>query len=132
MRFQDTGAYIEGTADVDPVAAPATIQTDHFFSFGKSVTKTPTKLILSLVGAGSETVTVDVYALYEHLDENATADDYKVAATRWYRFATGQVVTNGTLAVITSGLPAGGHLYIRRTADTITTGQTRKLSAAWM
>jgi hypothetical protein len=132
MRFQATGTYTQGTADVDPVAAPTTILTEHFFDFKKNVTTTPTKLILDLAGASAETVTVSVYTLLEHLDESAKDTDYKAsAATRWVAFATGQVITNGTLTVITSGLPAGGPIYIRRTADAITTGQTRKLSAAW-
>lgn len=132
MRFQATGTYIQGTADVDPVAAPETIQTNHFFGFGRHTTTSPTKLILALAGTGSETVTVDVYTLLEHLDESAVPTDYKAVGTRWYQFATGQVVTNGALTVITSALPAGGSIYIRRTADAITSSQTRKLSAAWM
>jgi hypothetical protein len=132
MRFQATGTYIQGTADVDPVAAPATIQTNHFFSFKKNVTESPIKLILALAGAAGETVTVDIYTLLEHLDESALPADYAVSATRWFQFATGQVITNGALSVITSALPAGGSIYIRRTADAITAGQTRKLSVAWM
>lgn len=133
MRFQATGTYIQGTADVDPVAAPTTIQTNHFFDFGRHVTKAPTKLYLTLFGTASETVTVDIYTLLEHLDESATVANYAAdAASRWVQFATGQVITNGVVTAITSALPAGGPIYIRRTADAIASGQTRKLSATWM
>lgn len=132
MRLQSFGTFEQGVADVDPVAAPLTILTNHFYSFKKTITRVPTKLILALLGSGSETLTVSLYALAEHLDEEALPSNYVAAATRWYSFATGVVVTNGALQTVTSGLPAGGTIYARRTADTIGTGLTRQLALSWM
>ena len=132
MRLQSFGTFGQGVADVDPVAAPLTILTNHFYSFKNSVTRVPTKLILALLGASTETLTVTLYALAEHLDAEATPDSYVLADTRWYQFATGVVVTNGALQTVTSGLPAGGTVYARRTADTIGSGLTRQLALSWM
>lgn len=132
MRMQSYGSYEQGVSDVDPVAAPATILEGHYFKFPRHVTKTPTKLILQLLGASTETVTLTLYALNENLDEEAGFSDYATTDGRWYQFATGIVVTNGALQTITSGLPAGGTIYARRTADTISAAETRKLALAWM
>lgn len=132
MRMQAYGSYSQGVADVDPVAAPATILAGHFFNFGRDVTKSPTKLILQLLGTAAETVTLTLYSLNESLDEEATVTEYTASGIRWYQFAAGIVVTNGALQVVTSGLPAGGTVYARLTGDTITSAQARKLALAWM
>jgi hypothetical protein len=132
MKMQAYGSYEQGVADVDPVAAPATILSGHYFNFQRKVTKSPTKLILQLLGTGAETLTVTLYALAENLDEEAKFADYATADARWYQFAAGVVVTNGALQTVTSGLPAGGTVYARRTADTIGAAETRKLALAWM
>jgi hypothetical protein len=130
--MQDYGSYEQGVADVDPVAAPATILEGHYFKFQRKVTQSPTKLILQLLGASAETLTVTLYALNENLGEEAGFTDYATTGARWYQFAAGVVVTNGALQMVTSGLPAGGTVYARRTADTIGAGETRKLALAWM
>jgi hypothetical protein len=132
MRLQSFGTFGQGVADVDPVAAPLTILTNHFYSFKKTITRVPTKLILALLGASAETLTVSLYTLAEHLDEGTIPSGYVLADTRWYSFATGIIVTNGVLQTVTSGLPAGGTVYVRRTADTIGSGLTRQLALSWM
>jgi hypothetical protein len=132
MRMQSYGSYAQGVADVDPVAAPATILPGHYFDFQRTVTKTPTKLILQLLGETAETVTLTLYALNENLGEEATVTDYATTDARWYQFAAGIVVTNGALQAVSTGLPAGGTVYARATGDTIASGKTRKLALAWM
>lgn len=132
MRFQASGNFLAGQADVDPVAAPATILVGHMMAPKRSVTKEPASLDIILLGTGGETLTLDLYFLVEDKDIPATIGDYVSSASRWFQFATGQVVTNGTLLKVTAGLPAGGVMYARRTADTITGGQTRPLYMAWV
>jgi hypothetical protein len=132
MRLQSFGTFTQGVADVDPVAAPTTILTNHFFSFKNHITRVPTKLILALLGISTETLTVTLYTLAEHLDEGVAPSSYVDAATRWYSFASGIVVTNGTLQTVTSGLPAGGTVYASMTDNTIGTGLTRQLAMSWM
>lgn len=137
MRFHGSGSYEQGVADVDPVAAPATILLDHFidpkYTVGRnqSMPEEFSTLYLVLLGTGAETLTLDLYFLIENLNMDAKPSEYQIAATRWLQFATGVIVTNGTLQTVTSGLPRGGTIYGRRTADAITAGQTRKLLVAW-
>lgn len=131
MEFHATGSFEQGVSDVDPVAAPATVLSEHILWPRRDAPKDPTTLYLALLGTGSETVTLTLYLLIENGKPDATKADYIASGTRWFQFATGQVVTNGTILKITSGIPAGGVIYARRTADAITAGQTRKLVMAW-
>lgn len=131
MEFHATGSFEEGVSDVDPVAAPATVLSDHILWPRRGAPRDPATLYLALLGTAAETVTLTLYLLIENGRPDAKRSDYINADARWFQFATGQVVTNGTLLKITSGIPAGGVIYARRTADTITGGQTRKLTMAW-
>ena len=131
MEFHATAKFEQGVSDVDPVAAPATILEDHFLLPDSKAPKDPSALYIALLGASTETVTLDLYFLIENGKHSQKYSDYKNADARWFAFATSQVVTNGTLLKITTGLPAGGIIYARRTADTITAGQTRALQIAW-
>lgn len=131
MRFHATAKFEQGVADIDPVAAPATILTTHVLWPEKTAPKDPATLYLALLGTGSETVTLDLYLLVENGKAGTKISDYVTTTARWFQFATGQVITNGTLTKITSGIPAGGVIYARRTADAITTAQTRPLVMAW-
>ena len=131
MQFHATAAFEQGVADVDPIAAPATILTDHVLWPKRDAPTDPATLYIVLEGTAAETVTLDLYFLLENGRVDAKISDYINTSARWFQFATGQVITNGTLTKITSGLPAGGAIYARRTADAITAGQTRKLRIAW-
>jgi hypothetical protein len=131
MLFHATAEYAQGVSDVDPVAAPATILSDHVLWPKRNAPRDPTTLYLNLLGAGAETLTLSLYFLVESGKMDVTIGDYINTGTIWIPFATGQVITNGTLLKITSGIPAGGIIYGRRTADTITASQTRKLIMAW-
>jgi len=131
MRFQMSAKFEQGVADVDPVTAPQNILVEHFCDPGVKAPDDPEALYLALMGTGAETVTLDLYLLIESKNVDAKAADYKEAGTRWFQFATGLVVTNGTLASVTANLPAGGIIYARRTADAITVGQTRSLLMSW-
>jgi len=131
MIFHATAKFEQGVSDIDPVAAPATILTDHVLWPGKNAPKDPATLYIGLLGTASETVTLTLYLLIENGKADAKVSDYQTTSARWFQFATGQVITNGTLTKITSGIPAGGVIYARRTADAITAGQTRPLVIAW-
>jgi len=131
MDFHATAKFEQGVSDIDPVAAPQTALPGHFLWPTRSAPKDPTALYIALLGASTETVTLTLYFLIESLGIDASVDDYISTTARWFQFATGQVVTNGTLLTVSSGIPAGGVIYARRTADTITASQTRALVSAW-
>lgn len=134
MRFTASGKMIEGGAgEVDPAATPITILDDHVFRFHGDRRETHAALHLLLLGVAGEEVTLDLYYLVEFgSDLDQTNPKLKVAGTRWVQFATGIVVENGLLRTILGNLPAGGPIYARQTADTITAGQTRTLLAAYV
>lgn len=131
MLFHATGSFEQGVSDIDPVAAPENALSEHILMPKRLAPVDPTTLYLALLGVSSETVTLDLYFLIENGKPDAKKADYINTAARWFQFATSQVITNGTLTKITSGIPAGGIIYARRTADSITAGQTRKLTMAW-
>ena len=137
MRFHGSGSFEEGVSDVDPVAAPATILTNHLLAprySPKNVLDSglsPANLYLLLDGATAETLTLTLYFLVEDKDYNTPATEYKNTSAIWVPFATGEVITVGTLTKVSTGIPAGGIVYARRTADTIAGGETRKLLFAW-
>jgi len=130
MRFDGSGKYEQGVADVDPVATPGTILQDHIFNLPDRPEDTEA-LYLALVGTGGETLTLDLYFLLDETNAGDPVSRFIDSSHRWFQFATGIVVTNGTLQKITASLPGGGVIYGRRTADTITAGQTRVLKSAW-
>lgn len=131
MRFQASGQYTQGVADVDPVAAPTTLIAGHMLipNYEK---ENPTALWLILDGAAGETLTLSLYYVIEDRFPVGTAATYTTSSSKWFQFATGQVVTVGNPLQITSGIPNGGIIYGRRTADTITSAQTRNLLMAWV
>jgi hypothetical protein len=73
-----------------------------------------------------------LYTLIEDFDITQNFNTEIVsAARRWFQFDTALEVTNGTLAIVTADLPAGGIIYARMTAETIAASQTRNMMAAW-
>lgn len=132
MDFHATGQFEQGVSDVDPVAAPATVLAAHMLLPDRQAPKDPNRLYLALLGTGTETVTLDLYFLYENGKPTAKKADYQTTSARWYKFAESVVVTNGELLTLSANIPPGGMIYARRTADTITAGQTRTLAAAWL
>jgi len=135
MRFQTSGQFTQGQADVDPVAAPENILPAHVLPLPEAEFNSPaTALWLALLGAGAETVTLDLYFLIDETDRKASSERFIDAGHRWFQFATGVVVTNGTLQQVAAGagVPPGGVVYARRTADTIGAGETRPLTVAWI
>ncbi len=133
MRFTSGGQFTNGLADVDPVATPETAQGDHILRFRldpDTVLVKPDVLNILLLGTGGETLTLDLYLLVESLGRVQQTDANVIdAGTVWAQFATGEIVTNGTLTQVTAGLPNRGLVYARRTADTL--AAPRQLLAAW-
>lgn len=130
MRFQASGKFEEGGSDYDPISAPESILAEHILTLPDKSEK-PTALYLALAGTSTETVTLSLYFLLDETDALGNVTKYIDANHRWFQFATGIVVTNGTLQTVTSSLPGGGVVYARMTAETITAGQTRTLLSAW-
>jgi len=135
MRFQSSGQFEQGVADVDPVAAPQSILAAHVLGLPEAELNAPASALwLALAGAGVETVTLDLYFLIDETDVKNDVSRFIDSGHRWFQFATGVVVTNGTLQTVAAGagVPAGGVVYARRTGDTIAASQTRPLLAAWI
>lgn len=139
MKFELSGKYTQGASDVDPSASPATILQEHILvpkvepaMERTSIPRDPSELWLLLVGSAAETVTLSLYFLLEDMGRVASRVEYIDANHKWFSFATGIVVTNGVIQKVASGLPAGGVIYGRATADTIGAGQTRSLVGSWM
>lgn len=120
MRFGASAKFTPAQADVDPVSDPADILIDHIARFKGDKRSQPAALHLALLDSAALTLTVDLYYLVEYApDSDQSNDALKAAATRWIQFATAIVITNGEQTLVTANLPAGGPIYVRRTADTI-------------
>jgi len=132
MRFQMSTQFEQGVTDVDPAATPQSILLEHMGTPDKYAPEDPDALFLALLGATTETVTLDLYFLVESKEPAAEPHEYQEAGSRWFQFATGIVVTNGTLQKVEADLPAGGIVYARRTADSIAAGETRPLLMSWV
>jgi hypothetical protein len=133
MRFHTSGQFVAGQVDVDPLTGPENILSGHILSLPEAdFSKPATALWLALAGTGSEALTLTLYFLLDETDYKLSRSKYISADHRWFQFASGVVVTNGTLQTVTSGIPAGGVIYARRTTDSITGGQTRNLLVSWV
>lgn len=133
MRFQSSGKFEQGVADVDPTASPGTILPGHILALPEGSFGDPAAALwLALLGVSTENLTLSLYFLIDETAKVDPASKFISASNRWFQFASGVVVTNGTLQTVTANIPAGGIVYARRTADTITAGQTRNLVAAWV
>lgn len=133
MRFQSSGQFEQGVSDVNPVATPATILPGHVLPLPEGSFGDPASALwLALLGVSAESLTLSLYFLIDETEYADPASKFISASHRWLEFATGVVVTNGTLQTVSANIPAGGVVYARRTADTITAAQTRNLVAAWV
>ena len=133
MRFQTSASYLEGETDIDPIASPGTILSKHVLVLPEAKTPCPaTALWLALIGEPAETLTLSLYLLVDETNHIESVERFVNVGHVWFPIATGVVVTHGTLLAHTSGIPAGGVVYARRTADAITAAQTRNLVAAWV
>jgi len=135
MRFQSSGKFSQGVADVDPTVSPGTISESHVLRL-PDLKEKPSALYLALIGAGAETLTLDLFSLVDETNavpdpEDLTASRYVQSTHTWVEFAAGVVVANGKLEIHTADLPKGGVVYAQRKSDSIAAGQTRVLTAAW-
>jgi len=131
MKFHGNAKIEQGVVGVDPTSAPETIVEDCFVQPHPDITMDPDALYLALVGGAGETVTVNLHFLIENGKADQGFDDYKDSGSVWFEFVAGEVITVGTLTKITTGLPAGGIIYVEVTGDTIAAGETRDLRVAW-
>lgn len=135
MRFDATLAFVNGAAMPDPVAAPATIAFSQLADLRRIVQGTgsaPKRLLLALEAPAAETLTVDLWALLEPPAIVGVPDAEAVppASRVFFRFATGLVLTGGVMAEVATVVPPGGVIYIRRTADALTTTRFLHVAAA--
>lgn len=130
MRFQTSGQYLAGAADVDPEAVPGTILGSHVFPLAEH--PNPARLGLLLLGVALETLTLDLYFLVDETDPVQGPARFVLASNIWVPFATGVVLVANTPEFVGTDLPAGGVIYGRRTADAIAPANTRKVLGAWL
>ena len=127
MRFDATVPIANGVTDPDPLTTPASVPSARVVAVNsranpedRAVTK---GLLLALAGTGTETVTLEIYALDE------ATEDLAVASRTYYLVATGQVVTHGQLLQVTTNVPPGGRFYFRQTAETVAADRELKIAA---
>lgn len=127
MKFDATIPIVNGSSDPDPLTSPGLVPDDKVVAINSQAPPTDrgvTKgLLLALAGTGSEQVTLDIFALDE-----ATQDLPKANRT-YYRFATGVIVIHGRITEVTVGMPPGGRLYFRQTAETVIADRVMKIAA---
>ena len=119
MDFIGQVAVANGGTDADPVAAPASVLAAKLIGHaGEGPLRdrdTTQRFVLSFVGsAAGQTTTVEVWALDEATAGGAAAD------RRFYRIATGVVLTHKVLTAVAGPVPASGPFYIRQTAGAAT------------
>jgi hypothetical protein len=129
MQLDAVRTITNGATDPDPGVA-STISAGLVFA---TRTRQPssdvpnTVLVLALEAPSSETVTVDLYAVFEDTAPPQSIGDLPgaVPSSRFYLFASGVVVTGSQLLARQCFL--GGQIYARVTSDTLTV--PRKLRA---
>lgn len=136
MRFQANGLYEASLGDVDPSTNPVGILGDHVFRFKGDESEYKYSLLLTLIAGQEETpetVTLDLFMLVESTDElHKDVASLQAPTTRWIKFATGVVVTDGLMTTVVDDLPPGGIIYGQMTADTLNVGTFRRVLAAWV
>lgn len=123
MRFEAAGTYVNGVADIDPEAAPATAITTHILGLRRRQPDSDIegrRILLALDAPSGETLTLELWALDDATDPPPDTDSPNLAGRRWYRFATAVVATGARIVEVTAIIPPGGTVYARRTADTLT------------
>jgi hypothetical protein len=128
MRFEASGTYLAAQADVDPVAAPATLLENHMLLLQRRQPDGDvlgSRILLALEAPAGETLSVELWAL----DEDTQGGDTGALRRLYLIGAAAVVVTANQLAEVTVEVPPGGKVYARRTADTIAALATRRLLA---
>lgn len=122
MKADKTVTIVNGVVHPDPIAAPATVTKDMLI--GITSTAKPSdrgvlkELVLALAAPAAESVTISVYALDEITKPAAGPD----AATIFYLIEAAVVVTGQGVPKRVTGMSGlGGTIYLRVTADTLTT-----------
>jgi hypothetical protein len=131
MRFEAAGQYTAGVADVDPIANPGRVTPEHTLLLlrrQQDCDITGRRILLMLEAPVAETLTLGLWTLDDATDPTVPADAPDVTTRRWYRFATGIVVTGSQLTEITAAVPAGGKVFARREADALVGTRTLKAS----
>jgi hypothetical protein len=129
MQLDAVRTLPNGTVDPDPGVA-TTISAGLIFATRQRQPNSDvpnTVLVLALEAPAAETVTVDLYVVFEDSPPPQNVGDLPgaVPSARFYLIASGVVVTGSRLLARECFL--GGQVYARVTADTLTT--SRKLRA---
>lgn len=133
MRFEGSMQVTQNVAGADPIADPELVKTNQLLLLNARQPSSDVwgkRILLALEGAAGETVTCELWALDEETAPNSNADSPTgIEDRKFYRFATGLVLTANIMAEVTAACPPGGTVYLRRTADTIAASQTRTVHA---
>lgn len=136
MRFAAQVQIENATAAPDPVAAPEDVPDALIVQMPERVDPgagdTCARLVLGLIAPLAETVTLELWALLEPPRRAGRPQDVVVApADRVFlRIVAGLVVTGTQLTQVTTNVPVGGKIYVRRTADALTTVRTLGITCA--
>jgi len=135
MRFDAVLTFTNGAAMPDPVAAPATITFAQLADLRRIVQATaqpPRRILLALDAPAVEAVTVELWAMREPPATIGIQDTHAVAPAdrSFYRFASAVVCNGHDLVEVSTAIPNGGIVYVRRTADTLTVPRTMSIAVA--
>ena len=113
-------------ADPDPRTSPEDVPDRALSRASLTLRNSDTifrRVLLTLEGTSPQTATVDLYAQNDQgLDRQATMTTNPVltpeerAARRFYRFATGIIVTVGRFQELLVDIPTPGNIYVRVTS----------------
>lgn len=119
MKFIGSVPVTNGGTNPDPVTDPADVLAANLIGHdghGPLRTGTTQRLLLGFQGTGAATTTtVELWAL----DEATNPAGGALADRRFYRIATGVVLTHLILTEVAATVPARGPYYVRQTAGAV-------------
>lgn len=123
--FDLSVAVKNGVSGADPEASPEDVLAENIVNMRNRVERgddSPTRLLLTLDGLTTETVTVELWVL---------ARPNNVPADRFFaRIATAVLVTSHRITEVTGTVTPGGELYVRVTAETVAADRRLMLQEA--
>lgn len=136
MRFDGSVTIINGVAAPDPIADPEDVPSALLVNLPErarsSADQLCSRLLLALQAPAAESVTVELWALVEAPERPGRPQDITTAPEDriFLRFDVGLVLGGRELVEVTASVPVGGIVYVRRTADTLTTARVVVVSCA--
>jgi len=131
MLFQASATMVPAFVGPDPVTTPGAVPDAALLRLPLQLTSVdtlPFSVSLVLDAPAAESVTVDVYvaddAILEAQRKAGQTGPVALAARKFYLLQAGVTLVGSTLFAVGTPLNTLGTLYLRQTADTLTTSRT--------